>query len=249
MRAVGPEPSQPCGFRAASSSPVLGRFLAYAACHAGGRGFESRRSHKSTCKSASFVAAWAQNDRRLPRIPRRSRAGMTVQRILARCLTRHSAEATSLPTPRNPTRQGIEYRARVRGRRPRSVAQERWRAGNDQSPLCGLLSAIFPAPHLVADQPFRRAGVVRYERCGGIDAAKQSRYRPAGSGKPTGTAADRPDDGRLNRRGRERSTPDDVEEEFVTVRRGESARTAGAEAARTREGHRDVGVPGERPEV
>ena len=27
------------------------------ACHAGGRGFESRRSRKSTCKSASFVAA------------------------------------------------------------------------------------------------------------------------------------------------------------------------------------------------
>ena len=34
--------------------------------HAGGRGFESRRSRKSTCKSAPFVAALGANDRRPP---------------------------------------------------------------------------------------------------------------------------------------------------------------------------------------
>jgi hypothetical protein len=34
------------------------------ACHAGGRGFESRRSRKSPCKLASFVAALGANDRR-----------------------------------------------------------------------------------------------------------------------------------------------------------------------------------------
>jgi hypothetical protein len=38
------------------------------ACHAGGRGFESRRSLKNTCKSASCVVAWTPDPARLHRL-------------------------------------------------------------------------------------------------------------------------------------------------------------------------------------
>jgi hypothetical protein len=43
-RASEPRSLQPCGFRRFPSSTVFGRSAALAACHAGGRGFESRRS-------------------------------------------------------------------------------------------------------------------------------------------------------------------------------------------------------------
>ena len=59
--------------RAVPGPAVEDRGSPRAACHAGGRGFESRRSRKSTCKSASFVARAGANDRRLLSIPRRSR--------------------------------------------------------------------------------------------------------------------------------------------------------------------------------
>jgi hypothetical protein len=54
-----------------SSSPSV--VVPDSACHAGGRGFESRRSRQNPCKSAPVVACGGANDRRPHVIPRRSR--------------------------------------------------------------------------------------------------------------------------------------------------------------------------------
>src|SRR5881398_2771217 len=51
------------------------------ACHAGGRGFESRRSRKSPYKSASFVAGFGAIDRRPPDRSRADPAGEVQVRL------------------------------------------------------------------------------------------------------------------------------------------------------------------------
>jgi hypothetical protein len=100
------------------------------ACHAGGRGFESRRSRRNPCKLESFGVGFGANDRRLLFIPRRSRgriAPKSPQGAGGRrqspeeddrpsrpeVFPRSSGEGTSLQPLRPRMRQLAEHRARA----------------------------------------------------------------------------------------------------------------------------------------
>ena len=92
------------------------------ACHAGGRGFESRRSRKSPANRHVLLSASGANDRRSLSIPRTSRTA-----IAARSRPKPRIPAREFPVRMTGGRSSVYFVAPrssgERGRSPRRVAQ------------------------------------------------------------------------------------------------------------------------------